>query len=144
MSSPSAELDSWSYYPHDQSQLARANMGNPPSFDNFATDPLFTADVNQTRPTLGPGSENYQVGVPSVSFGSSNGPSKTGGGAPILRPRPVPYTTFTWTDSINDNISKVIGKHNLKAGIFWERAYKSQAVTQGPTWALTASAVAAF
>ena len=31
--------NNWSYYPHDPTQLARANMGNPPSFDNFTTDP---------------------------------------------------------------------------------------------------------
>jgi len=122
---------SWSYYPHDQSQLNRSNMGNPPSFDNFVTDPLFVADVNQIRPTLGPGSENYQVGVPSVSFGASNGPSETGAGGQSCGLGQCPITTFTWTDSINDNVSKVIGKHNLKAGVFWERAYKSQAGTQG-------------
>jgi len=121
---------SWSYYPHDQSQLDRSNMGNPPSFDNFATDPAFTADVNQKRVTLSPGSENYQVGVPSASFGGGQ-ESETSAGTQSCGLGQCPITTFTWTNSISDNLSKVIGKHNLKAGIFWEHAYKLQAASQG-------------
>src|SRR3989440_9845006 len=57
--------NTWDYYAHDQSQLDRALMGNPPSFNNFATDPNFIADQNQKRPTLSPGSQNFQVGVPN-------------------------------------------------------------------------------
>jgi len=121
---------SWSYYPHDQSQLARSNMLNPPAFDNFVADPLFVADVNQSRPTLSTGSENYQVGVPSVAFGGGQ-ESETSAGTQSCGLGQCPITTFTWTYSINDNLSKVIGKHNLKAGVFWEHAYKSQANTQG-------------
>ena len=33
--------NTWDYYAHDQSQLDRATMGNPPSFANFTTDPNF-------------------------------------------------------------------------------------------------------
>ena len=116
--------NTWSYYPHDQSQLDRANMGNPPSFDNFATDPKFVADQNLPRPGLTPGSQNFQVGIPSVSFGggqqSESNPS-TGqcGGT-------CPYTNWNDIYSFNDSVSKVAGKHNLKAGFYYERTGKVQ------------------
>src|ERR1035438_5709763 len=49
-------------YAHDPTQLARSTMGNPPSFDNFATDPNFVNDMNSWRPSgLAPGNENYSV-----------------------------------------------------------------------------------
>ena len=61
--------NTWSYYAHDQSQLDRSTMGNPPSFNNFATDPAFMADQNKPRPGLSPGSQNLQIGIPDFSFG---------------------------------------------------------------------------
>ena len=115
--------DTWSYYPHDQSQLDRANMGNPPSFDNFATDPNFTKDVNQARPELSPGSQLFQVGVPTASFGGQEPETSAG---TLSCSGQCPYTNSSLLRSINDNLSKVVGKHNLKAGIYWERAQKIQ------------------
>ncbi len=57
--------NTWDYYAHDQSQHARANMGNPPSFDNFLTDPKFLADQNKARGGgFSPGSQNFEIGVP--------------------------------------------------------------------------------
>lgn len=66
--------NTWDYYPRDQSQLARSQMGNPPSFDNFSTDPNFVNDLNSPRPDLTPGSQNFQVGVPWVAFGADKRP----------------------------------------------------------------------
>ena len=40
-------FNTWDYYAHDQSQISRSTMGNPPSFDNFATDPKFTGRPEQ-------------------------------------------------------------------------------------------------
>ena len=117
--------DSWSYYPHDQSQLDRKNMGNPPSFDNFATDAKFTADVNLARPELTPGSQLFQVGVPTTAFGASNGPTESSGGQ-LSCSGQCPYTNSSLVRSINENVSKIAGTHNFKAGVFWERAQKIQ------------------
>src|SRR5205823_6732323 len=60
--------NNWSYYAHDQSQLDRATMANPPSFDNFLTDPKFLDDQNKARPSgLTPGSQNFQIGIQNFS-----------------------------------------------------------------------------
>jgi hypothetical protein len=114
---------SWAYYPHDQTQLDRSMMGNPPSFNNFATDPLFVADQNLPRPTLTPGSQNYQVGVPGISFGGGQEPNEAGfsnGGCSGQ----CPYTNYGDIYSFNDAVSKVVGRHNLKAGLYYERTGK--------------------
>ena len=122
--------NTWSYYPHDDSQILRSNMANPPSFDNFATDPSFVNDKNQNRPTLTPGSQNFFVGIPAVSYGGTYIPNEAGpaqgqcGGV-------CPYTNYNDIYSFNDAISKVQGKHNLKAGLYYERTGKVQYAQQG-------------
>src|SRR5205807_6821262 len=68
--------NSWDYYAHDQSQTDRSMMGNPPSFNNFATDPKFQADQNKKRPGLSPGSQNIQIGIPEISFGGGQEPGE--------------------------------------------------------------------
>ena len=116
----------WDYYPADPTQLARSNMGNPPSFDNFATDPGFVADNgSQSLPAgLGTGYLNFQVGIPNISFGGGQEPSEVSFGSYCSQQCPYTSTDDVWT--ANDTVSKVIGKHNLKAGIYVERAYKME------------------
>jgi len=114
--------NTWDYYAHDQSQLSRSNMGNPPSFDNFATDPKFLADQNKPRPTLSPGSQNLQIGIPDLSFGGGQEPNEASYSAPCSGD--CPYTNWNDIYSFNDNLSKVIGTHNLKAGLYYERTGK--------------------
>src|ERR1017187_728485 len=113
--------NTWDYYAHDQTQLDRSTMGNPPSFDNFLTDPLFVADQNKPRPALTPGSQFYQTGIPSVSFGGQ-WPNEAGFGEPCSGV--CPYTNWNDIYSFNDAVSKVSGKHNLKAGLYVERTGK--------------------
>jgi hypothetical protein len=110
--------NSWDYYPHDANQFARSSMGNPPSFDNFATDPAFVADMGQPRPTLGPGSQNLQALIPNVSFGGGQEPNELG---TTTCSGPCPFTDWEDLYSFNDALSKVQGKHNLKGGIYVER-----------------------
>jgi hypothetical protein len=122
--------NTWSYYPHDDSQILRSNMGNPPSFDNFTTDPSFVNDKNQNRPTLTPGSQNFFVGIPALTYGGSYIPNEANpaqgqcGGV-------CPYTNYNDIYSFNDAVSKVQGKHNLKAGLYYERTGKVQYAQQG-------------
>jgi hypothetical protein len=112
---------SWDEYPADQSQLNRSNMGNPPSFDNFATDPNFINDVNQARPDLStPGSLNYQVGIPTIAFGGGQ-LTETGTSNTSLCGQTCPSTNGNNIYTFHDSVSKVIGKHNLKAGLYYER-----------------------
>ena len=120
----------WDYYPHDATQLARANMGNPPSFNNFATDPNFLNDQNLPRPTLSPGSQNHAVFVPSVSFGGGQTPNELSPSTGNCSGQ-CPYTNWGDIYSFNDAISKVYGKHNLKAGLYVERTDKVWPSGQG-------------
>jgi len=115
--------NSWDYYPADQAQIARSLMGNPPSFDNFSTDPLFTGDMNKQRPAgQGTGSVFYLTGVPNLSFGGSQEPNEFSF-APNCSSQ-CPYTNWNDIYSFNDNLSKVIGQHNLKAGMYYEKTGK--------------------
>ena len=107
-------FNTWAYYPADQSQLARANMLNPPSFNNFATDPLFVAD--QSRPQM---EQNWVVGVPNLTFGGGQ-LSETNFSNTNCGGNSCPYSNWNSIDSFNDSISKVIGKHSLKAGAYFE------------------------
>ena len=111
--------NTWSYYPHDQSQLDRSMMGNPPSFNDFTKDPSFIADQNLPRPTLSPGSQNYQVGVPTISFGGGQEPNEAGFSSNCSGQ--CPYTNWEDRWTFNDSISKIVGTHSLKAGIYYER-----------------------
>lgn len=123
--------NTWSWYAHDPSQIARSQMGNPPSFNNFATDPNFTSDVNQTRPGgLSAGSQNFLSAIPNVSFGA-NGISQasisTSGGSGGQ----LPYTNYNNIYSAQDNFSISRGSHNFKAGIYYEDSQKVQQGGQG-------------
>jgi hypothetical protein len=115
--------NNWSYYPHDPTQLARANMGNPPSFDNFTTDPEFVNDKGGQRAGLSPGSQFFAVFVPSESFGGGQEPNELSPTTGNCSGQ-CPYTNWQNLYSFNDAISKVVGKHNLKAGLYIEHTEK--------------------
>ncbi len=115
--------NTWDYYVHDPSQVDRARMANPPHwFDE--NDANFKNDKDLKRPTLGPGSQNYGVYVPAVSFGA---PSTTQTGFSTSRP----YTNWNDLYTVNDSISIVRGSHSIKAGLYYERTGKVQQSGQG-------------
>jgi hypothetical protein len=114
--------NTWDYYAHDQSQIDRAQMGNPPSFINFATDPNFQADQNKPRPGLSPGSQNFQVGIPDFSFGGGQEPNEASFSSPCSGQ--CPYTNWNDIYSFNDTLSKAWGRHNFKTGLYYERTGK--------------------
>jgi hypothetical protein len=123
--------DSWSYYPLDQSQLNRSGMGSPPSFNNLATDPQITSDVNQPRPELTPGSLLFIDAIPQLTFGGQAPETGAGLGSGACGGYTCPYTNSSLVRSLNDSISKVWGTHNIKAGIYWERGQKIQQANNG-------------
>jgi hypothetical protein len=115
--------NSWDYYAHDQSQTDRSTMGNPPSFNNFSTDRLFTGDVSKQKPAgLGTGSIFYQTAVPNLTFGGGQEPNEAGF-SPSCSGQ-CPYTNWNDIYSVNDTLSKVWGKHNLKIGFYYEKTGK--------------------
>jgi hypothetical protein len=114
--------NTWDYYAHDQSQIDRSQMGNPPSFINFSADPNFQADQKKARPTLSPGSQNFQIGIPEFSFGGGQEPNEASYTGPCSAD--CPYTNWNDIYSFNDTVSKVWGKHNIKTGLYYERTGK--------------------
>src|SRR5262249_10031280 len=114
--------NTWDYYAHDQSQLDRSTMGNPPSFLDFATDLNFKNDQSKKRPGLSPGSQNFQIGIPNLAFGGGQEPNEANFTDPCSGQ--CPYTNWNDIYSFNDTLSKVWGKHNLKTGLYVERTGK--------------------
>jgi len=116
------------YYEANDAQVQRSNMGNPPSFDNFATDPLF--NDNGKRWLDGNGPLSFANYVPTVAYGDSAGRTET---APSTNPcwNGCPYTNQADAWTFADNLTKVVGKHNLKAGVYIERTFKVQDGSQG-------------
>ena len=114
--------NTWDYYAHDQTQIDRSTMANPPSFNNFGTDPKFQKDQNLKRPGLSAGSQNFQVGIPDISFGGGQEPGEVSFSDPCSGQ--CPYTNWNDIYSFNDTLSKVWGKHNLKTGLYYERTGK--------------------
>jgi hypothetical protein len=114
--------NTWDYYAHDQTQIDRARMGNPPSFNNFTTDPNFQNDQNKPRPTLSPGSQNFQIGIPDFSFGGGQEPNEATFSQ--VCSGDCPYTNWNDIYSFNDALSKTWRNHNFKAGLYYERTGK--------------------
>ena len=116
------------FYEANDALVQRSNMGSPPSFDNFATDPLF--NDNGKRWLDGTGPTSFAVYVPTVSYGDTAGRTET---APSTNPcwNGCPYTNKADSWTFADNLTKVVGKHNLKVGIYVERTFKVQDGSQG-------------
>ena len=96
-------------------------MLNPPSFHNFAKDPLYNQPP-QPRPESAPGQRYFQAGFPTANFGGGQwGESNVG--QPFCNGT-CPNYNFNPMYSISDSVSKAVGKHNFKAGIYWEWSQK--------------------
>jgi hypothetical protein len=94
--------NTWDWFAVDPSQWDRSKMGNIPKW--------YPIDL-----TLGD-QANY---IPDVSFGG------TPVNAPSTSPNnDIPYYNANNIYTITDNISKVLGRHNLKAGVYFERNQK--------------------
>jgi hypothetical protein len=114
------------YFLHDETQLARSAMGNPPSFTNFATDPRFVAEKDLPRPGISNGPQNLGVYVPGVSFGGGQMPNEAS-----FAIGEHPYFNYYYIYSINDSITKIWRNHNIKAGVYWDHNNKYQQSNQG-------------
>ena len=105
-------------------------MGNPPSIDNFATDSLFTGNSGSRWEETSAGPQNFGNYVPRSASAPLPGDRR-----PLPTPNPCwgqcPYTNKAQMWSFADNLSRVQGKHNLKAGVYIERTTKWQANNNG-------------
>jgi hypothetical protein len=99
------------YHTTDDSQWFRTSSLNPPTLRPFPT---------------GPGYLNY---LPCATFGggqASNPGYFTPGGQQSPGPgcSLTPYKNFNDNYVFQDDLSKIVGAHSFKAGIFWERNSK--------------------
>ena len=110
---------SWNDYAYDlnAAQLSRGNMLNPPSFHNFGSDPLYN-QTPQSRPESSNGQSFFQAGFPSANFGGGQ-LTETNVGQPFCNGT-CPNYNFNPMYSVADSVSKTVGKHNFKAGIYYE------------------------
>jgi hypothetical protein len=98
-------FNTWDWYVKDPSQVTRDKMGNPPHWYTKLPDD--------------PGALWWAEYVPAVSFGSI--PTSAAG-----YNSGRPYTNYNDIYSASDNLSYMLGKHSLKAGIYYERTGKLQ------------------
>ncbi len=112
----------YAYYLND-AQLDRGNMLNPPSFDNFAKDPIFNQPA-VPRPESPNGQPWYQPGFPAVNFGGGQW-TENNDAQPFCNGT-CPNYNYNPMYSIANSISKTIGTHNFKAGISYEWNQKQE------------------
>jgi hypothetical protein len=106
--------NTWSYYSLDNyKSIDRSLVKNPPTLFPIPTQ----------NPTGSSATNGYQNLMPQMNFGSppSNAMSftknSTSAGA---------YENFNTIWSIVENFSKVVGRHTMKTGIYWEHNEKIQ------------------
>ncbi len=101
------------FYPQDASLIDRSKVGNPPEW--FKDSGTGVSYVQST---------NY---MPNISFGG-----RTGNTLVQASWGNIPYENFNDIYSIVDNISKVKGAHNIKAGFYYENTRKFQVGGKNP------------
>jgi hypothetical protein len=97
----------------DESKLSRSNFNNVPQWYKGDT----SLATGASRQGFQPGWSDEDL-VPDVSFGST--PVNT----PTLNLANTPYENWNDIWTFTDNISKVAGNHNLKAGVYFEHTGK--------------------
>lgn len=100
-------FNTWAWTPLDPAALARSAVGNPPFLYNH------TFNLNDPN-----GERNY---IPNVTFGGSAPPNPA-----TFQIGMGNYRNSNDIWSYADNLSKILGKHTLKAGLYIERTYKVQ------------------
>ncbi len=122
---------SWNDYGYDfnPDQLSPANLNNPPSFHNFAKDPLYNQPPT-SRPETTDGQRYYAAGFPSASFGGGSN-SEQGLGQPFCNGT-CPNYNFNPTYQIAESVSKTWRAHNIKVGIQYEWNRKTETAGNSP------------
>ena len=125
------------WYNHDDTQTLRSNIMSQTGLPSSVAFPAFNDLTALSKNDVGPrwlksgtGQMNFADYVPNFSYGAGSGRTET---APSTAPcwGQCPYTNWAESWTFSDNVSKVMGKHNLKAGIYVERTAKDQAGNNG-------------
>jgi hypothetical protein len=95
--------NSWQWWMKDEKEITRDKMGNPPKWN----------PVGQSK--IGTEAQFISNYVPSVSFGST---PVTAAAYSVGNP---PYTNWMDLYSFTDNLSKIVGAHSMKFGVYVER-----------------------
>ncbi len=93
------------FYPKDEAKMDRALIGNPAQwYPDAKTGVTYRDKVNY---------------IPNLQFGGNPNPAD-------VRFGNIPYENYNNIWSFVDNVSKVSGSHNFKAGVYIERTQKYQ------------------
>lgn len=93
------------FFPLEPAKIGRDKIGNPPEWYKDAGSGVTYLD-----------SVNY---MPNLTFGGNPNPAVTTFGN-------IPYENYNNIWSFVDNVNKIVGPHNLKAGVYIERTQKFQ------------------
>ena len=107
------------FYPTDPTQIDRSKVGNPAQWY-----PDTTTGVSYTDKT------NY---MPNLTFGGNHANPATASFGNI------PYENYNTVMSFVDNVSKMVGAHNIKAGVYIEHTEKFQVGGTNPRGAFNFS-----
>ncbi len=93
------------FYPEDPAKIDRALIGNPPEwYKDSGTGVTYTDKISY---------------MPNLQFGGNPNP-------PDVRFGNIPYENYNNIWSFVDNVSKVLGSHSIKGGVYIERTQKFQ------------------
>jgi hypothetical protein len=111
----------WAYYEQHPEQVARSLVGNPPGLFPIPTSSpnAYALSPYQSGVKSVDGFSNY---IPSVSFGSTPPNAASFGSGP--------YADYAnWNDiwSFTDNLTKIVGNHSFKTGVYIEYNWHNQA-----------------
>jgi Carboxypeptidase regulatory-like domain len=89
-------------------------------FENLTSDAFSNAKLGLTIPLPFPKASPQDL-IPNFHYNVPNSPTTDFAGTPFINYN----NTMEW----HDNLSKVLGAHRLKAGIYWQRSAKDQTAT---------------
>ncbi|MEO8373352.1 MAG: hypothetical protein ABI806_29475, partial [Candidatus Solibacter sp.] len=100
------------FYPSDPSAIDRSKVGNPGEwYADKATGVSYTDKTNY---------------MPNITFGGSHA------NPAVVTFGNIPYENYNDIISFVDNVSKVVGTHSLKAGMYYEHTEKFQVGGRNP------------
>ena len=107
------------FYPTDSSLIDRAKVGNPGQWYSDTATGVSYLDKTSYMPNITFGGNHANPAV--ATFGN------------------IPYENYNTVMSFVDNLSKVIGSHSLKAGVYFEHTEKFQVGGTNPRGAFNFS-----
>jgi hypothetical protein len=102
------------FYPVDPSVMDRSKVGNPPEWYKDTGTGVSYVDKTNYMPNISFGTRSGHTAGVQASYGN------------------IPYENFNDIYSLVDNVSKVQGSHNFKAGFYYEHTRKFQVGGRNP------------